>query len=301
MKIRHVLVLLPLTLLLGASLIVAQFVYRAETTVRSYRYMSERLEGVLEPLREEDTHRETITEAVKYIRRRMSLRVPAELDPFITEAALDAFSRQWVTRTANQMLYSLMQVLNGREQELNLPLSIGGFKNSFLALARPQFEPQEAAAIAREVDRVPSTIDLADDIPDDVLKTLRWIGANVPIFSFLLQYVLPGILIILCFSLRRIGSGLIAIGSGCIVGGIGGFLLSRTYAGASGTPIINSALSGLPRFLGWAREGIAETARDIVSGIAPMGLIILGVGVVLAAVGVLLVANGKDTIQSFSQ
>ena len=127
MKFLRYIVLSVLALALGVAVLAGQFAFRVERTMLSYRYMSAALERTLIPLEDDEIRKETVLEAVRDIRRRLSLPVPRELDQYIGQAAIQAFGRAWIARTLDRMLYSLIRVVNGREDELALAISISGF------------------------------------------------------------------------------------------------------------------------------------------------------------------------------
>lgn len=294
MKFLRVFLLSLFAVLLCASVFIAQFAFRIERSVLSYAYMSGELETVLEPLSDSALHSETIEGAFSYIRSRLAMSVPWELESYIVEAAVVGFSENWIRQTARQMLYSFFQIVDGSENRLNLAVNIGNFKNSFLNIVRANAEPDYVKAVSMEMNRMPSIIRLEDEIPAETQNRIVQIIRRSRAMLIVLQYVIPGILILLCFAFRRLGSALTAIGSALFVSGTAAVLSARLWFPASEVNLVELLVRRSPDFLGWIIENVGQSVLRIMLSVIPTAIVVLSVGSALAALGIVLIANGKD-------
>lgn len=298
MKVFRIVTLVFLSILLGISVIIAQLAFRFETQVLSYNFMSAGLQTVFEPLSDPEIHTETIRGAFSFIRLSIDTSIPWELEPIILEAAVEGFSAAWIKATAQQVLYSLFQIVNGKEDSLNLAISIGNFKNAFLGIVREKVDSRYLSEVSRELDRMPSVIPLEDNVPIDVQNRVVTLVRRSRALLIILQYVLPGILILLCFVFKRIGSGLVAVGSSFLVSGAS--ILVGIAVWLPGAPAMVERIfrNDIPDFLRWIFDGFVNLLTQIISSAMPVAIIVLSVGSALVTLGILLIIKGKDVVSA---
>ena len=294
MKIGRIIILSVLGLLLCLSVILAQLAFRVERTMLSYSYTSKQIDRIITPLYDSAIHRETVDETFSYLRRALSLRVPAALQPHIVDAAVSGFNPEWFTRTAQRMLFNTQLVLNGKETDLSLPVSINSFKLAFMDIVRAEFDTSEYLEIDREVSRMPSSLDLADEIPEEsrrkLIRYLRSVGTVLTV----LEYAVPGLLILLCFVLRRFGAGLTAVGGGFIAGGGALAIAVAGWKGSAARGVAAAVGRAVPSFLGWIDYGVGGVTEELIAGLLPVSLIVLASGALLFALGIFLVLVKGD-------
>ena len=298
MKVIRIVTLIFLSIVLGISVFIAQLAFRIETNVLSYNFMSAGLQTILEPLSDPQIHTETIHGAFSFIRRRLAISIPRELEPHILEAAVEGFSVAWIKATAQQVLYSFFQIVNGNENSLNLAIPIGNFKNAFLNIVREQVDSRYLSEVSRELDRMPSVIQLEDDVPVDVQNRVVTSVRRSRVLLILLQYVVPGVLILLCFVFRRIGSGLVAVGSSFLVSGAS--LMVGIAVWLPGAPAMIERIfrNEIPGFFHWIFDGFVNLLSQIINSAMPVAIIVLSVGSVFMTLGILLISKGKDVISA---
>ena len=289
MKIGRIVVLIIIGIFLCLSVVLAQLAYRIERTLLSYTYTSKQVDRIISPLYDPAILEDTVDGTFSFMRRELSLDIPSQLRPYILTAAKAGFNPEWFTRTTQRMLFNIQLVLNGRETTLSLPVSINGFKLAFMDVVRREFDTSEYLEIDREVSQMPSSLDLADEIPADTLDSIVTNLQRVRFVLTILQYLVPGVLMLACFAFRRIGSGFAAVGAGLLAGGlllavaVGGW---ATTASQSLAALVRSAV---PPFLSWVDYGIAEFAKELIAGVLPVATIVIIVGAVLAGLGFFIV------------
>ena len=294
MKMARVILLIIVAVLLSGSVILAQLAYRIETSLLSYRYTSEILKSIIEPLDDPEIHRTTVRGAFRFLRRELSIQVPSQLEPHIISASVEGFSREWFQRTADRMLYSTQLVLNGREKSLSFPLSLGNFKSAFINSVRADFDTDEYLKIEREIGRIPSSIEITDEIPEESLNRTIGILGNTRFVLILLQYVAPAVFILLCFVFRRIGSAFTAVGAGLLVGGTSIAVLATGFYDTLAAMASRSLRGAVPEFLSWLDAGVNYLMQDFLKKLAPLAFVVSICGLVFVGIGVLLVVYKHD-------
>jgi len=298
MKIGRIIVLVIIGIFLCLSVILAQLAYRFERTLLSYTYTSKQVDRIISPLYDPGILEDTVDGTFSFMRRELSLSIPSQLRPYILTAAKAGFNPEWFTRTTQRMLFNIQLVLNGKEATLSLPVSINGFKLAFLDVVRSEFDTSEYLEIDREVSRMPSSLDLADEIPEDTLDSIVKNLQRVRFVLTVLQYLIPGVLILACFVFRRIGSGFATVGTGLLAGGA---LLAIAVGGWTATASRSLAAlvrGAVPPFLSWVDYGVAEFAEELISGVLPVATTVIIVGAALAGLGYFLAfAKGDPEIR----
>ena len=281
-------------LLLSVSVIVAQAAFKLERTTRSYTYMSKQLERILAPLSDPGIRAEAANGAFGFLRGALSLDVSPRLEPYIQGAVSAGFDADWFLRTGKRMLFNSQRFQSGRESKLSLPVSIDSFKIMLMDIVRPEFETSEYLEIDREVSRMSSSIDLVTLMDENDLARIVNRLKTYRHALVILAYVLPGVLFVLCFSTRRIGSGLAAAGCGLLAGG-GLVVVASVSLPGLAFQAVSSAIGGaLPPFLGWVADGAGKLAGDMVYDLLPAALVITGFGLALAAAGVFFIVVKKN-------
>lgn len=294
MRIGHIIILVLATLLLAVSVIVAQLAFHGERTLMSFAYTRRLLQETLAPIRDPEIHQETVEGAFALVSRELTSGVPRELRPYIVQAAVRGFDPEWVEGTAERMLYSVQQVINGRESSLRLPISIAAFKNEFLQIARRELPSEYFPEINRELEAIPTSIDLADEIDQSTVRRVVSFGRSARVVSFLLQYVVPAVFILLCFVPRRVGTGIAATGIGLLLGGIAVILGSTFGVTTARIAARSAAAAALPRFARWVADGVGAASAQVAGDALTVAVIVAVCGVAFTALGVFLVASGKD-------
>jgi hypothetical protein len=110
----------------------------------------------------------------------------------------------------------------------------------------------------------------------------------------ILQYVIPGFLILLCFAFRRLGSGLTAIGGALLISGTVAVFSVNLWFPRAEVDFVNSLVRRSPDFLGWIIENVGEAVLRVLSSTIPTAVVVLSAGAALAALGIVLIAKGKD-------
>jgi hypothetical protein len=294
MKILQLVVLLFIVVFLAASVLVAQVAFRVERTVLSYGFTYREMQRILAPLDDPATHESTIGQAFGFVQKSMSLGVPRELQGYIIEAAVNGFSPSWVKQTVGQWLMTTQQVLHGNRDTIEFPLSLSPFKSGFLTAVRGEFSVAEQMEISAALDEIPTTFDLADEIPEDVTRRILGVGRSMALTQVLLQYVVPGLLIAACFFHRRIGTGLVAVGLGLTVAGVPSLVVTAARARGIGRSASLSLSKALPVFLKWVADGVGPTVEAVVSSGRVTALLVTISGVVFLSAGLYLVIAKRD-------
>ena len=294
MKIARILLLALIALALSIAVLAAQVAFRIERTVLLYSYTSAQLEAITSPLYDESIHRETVDGTFSLIRRELSLVIPMELRSLILDSAVEGFSPEWFSRTAHRMLFNIHLVVNGREKELSLPLSINTFKTSFLNAARSVYRGREYAEIEHELVKVPSTLDLAAELPDEILERIVVNLGRIRLIVILLQYAAPALFILLCFSFRKIGSGFTALGIAFIGGGAAVLICVSTRGTVISETAVNYLRKILPSFLQWVDYAAKDVVLELLKGMQPVAVVVLLCGMLFAALGLYLIFARND-------
>ncbi|MBT3274035.1 MAG: hypothetical protein HN368_12835 [Spirochaetales bacterium] len=272
----------------------AQIAFRIDRTMLSFAYTSTQIDRLLTPLYDPVIHRDTVDGTFDYLRKALSLRIPAELNPYILDAAVDGFNPEWFSRTSQRMLFNIHQVFTGREKTLSLPISINSFKNAFMESTRVDFDTEVYLEINREINRLPSALDLADEIPEDDLDRIIVNLGRVRMILTLLQYAVPVLFILLCFIFRRAGSGLAALGVGLFIGGTAIAVTVSSWSGYLGQVVSRAAAGAVPQFLRWVDYGLQESVSELLSGMLPVAIIVIVCGLLLSSAGVFLFIWKQD-------
>ena len=294
MKLVSIVLLIVISILLCVSVLVAQIAYRIETSLLSYRYTSAMLDRIVDPLGDPETHRSTVQGAFRLIRRELPIRIPFELESHIVAASIQGFSKDWFLRTADRMLFSIQLVLNGREKNLLFPLSLGGFKNAFLSIARTEFDAQEYMEIEQGVRQIPSSIDLAEQIPEETRDKIIGVLGSSRFILILLQYVAPALFIFLCFIFRRIGSGFTAVGAALVAAGTAVAVIALGFDDQAAGAVAREIEVLVPDFLTWMDDGITALMQDLIKKLIPVSLMVAISGLVMVGIGVPLIIFKQD-------
>lgn len=288
MKIPQLIILLFVVLLFVLSVLVAEIAFRTERTLLSYGFTYRELQSLLAPLDDPEVHATTISEAFRFVRRDLDFAVPRELEPYILNAAVNGFSASWIGQTAGIWLVTAQQALHGNRDTLEFPLSLSPFKSSFLSAIRGEFTMAEQLEINEAIDDIPSTIDLADQLPEKLRDRLIAVGRSMGLTQVLLQYVVPGILIIACFFHRRIGTGLAAVGIGLLVAGVPSVVVTAVRSSQVAAGVTRRAAGSLPDFADWMAEGIQSTVAVVIESGVATAVSVLVSGALLLALGLYL-------------
>ncbi len=294
MKVAHIALLFVLALLLAFSVVVAQVAFRLERTVLSYGFTYREIQRILDPLDDPEIHERTISEAFRFIRRSLSLGVPRELEPYIIGSAVDGFSAAWVRQTVGLWLVTAQQILHGKRDDVEFPLSLSPFKSSFLSAIRGEFTMAETMEITTAVDEIPTTFDLADEIPDGMKRIMLSVGRSMAFTQVLLQYIVPGLLIIACFFHGRVGSGLTATGFAFLLAGVPSLIIVYPRAGMIARVAARGLSAGLPDFLSWIGPGLEQTVRSVVESGRLTAVLVTAYGVIALLGGLYLVIRKGD-------
>ena len=294
MRIAHIVLLVVLVLFLALSIILAEVAFRSERTLLSYGYTYRELQIILEPLDDPDVHDRTISEAFRFVRKSLSFSVPRELEPYILSSAVDGFSASWVGQTLGLWLVTVQQVLHGKRETIELPLSLSPFKNAFLASVRGQFSMQEQLEINQGVDEIPSTFDVADEMPDSLKRRLLSIGRSMDFAQVMLQYLIPGLFIIACFFHRRIGTGLTATGVAFLLSGIPSLIVVYLRVEGIVASVARKVVRSLPDFLSWLGPGLEHAIRGVIVSGRLTAVLVTVYGVLATAGGLYLIIRKND-------
>jgi hypothetical protein len=282
--------------LLFVSVVFALAAFRLERTTRSYTYMSKQLEQILAPLSNPEIRAAVADGTFSYLRNELTLEISPRLEPYLQEAVLAGFDDDWFLRTGKRMLFNTQHFLSGQESEFSLPVSIDGFKLLLMDSVRQEFETREYLEIDRVVSRMSSSLDLVTVIPENDLSLIMSRSQTYRSLLMILAYVVPGVLIVLCFCTRRIWRGLAAAGGGLLAGG-GLVMVVSLSMQASISRVVSSAIGGvLPPFLGWIKDGAGKLAADLVSGLLPPASVVAGLGLVLVVLGVFLTIRKEGSV-----
>ena len=289
-----IVVLILVVLLLIIVIIVAQVAFRLERTLLSYAFTYRLLQETLSPIDDPETHSESIREAFRFIRRALSLSVPREIEPFIVQAAVDGFPASWVRRSLGLWLLATEQALNGKRETIEYPLSLSTFKSAFISGVRGNFTQQEMLEIIAAVDQIPTTIDMAEELPEEIPRRLISLGRSMAYIQIVLQYIVPGLLIFACFFHRRIGTGLIAAGTGFVGAGIPSIFLIYPRADSLSRGIAGMVTNELPAFVGWIGAGIETGIFTIIRSGGATAISVTISGAIMLLLGIVLVVKKRD-------
>ncbi len=270
--------------LLALSSIVAHVAFRFENTLFSYSYMSRGLETVAQRL--EPAAREQSARGVINFLRSSGVEVPQRLQPYAYPAAVNGFDAEWYERIGKRFLFNALQCISRESEELSLPLSIHEFEFALLDIARSELGITQYIEIDREVSRMPSVIELTDRIPEAELERVhRWLRSIRPLL-LIITYLVPGVIIALCFLLLKIENAFRAVGSGLIAGSIAGVLAVFGVHVLAADQIAAAVGGTLPQYLLWTEPGIEEVVSGILSGLLPTAGIVAMCGAAVFAIGV---------------
>ena len=294
MKLPQLILVCLLAFVLFIAVVTAEVAFRLERTLLSYGFTYREMGRLLEPLDNADTHSETIREAFRYIRRSLSLPVPRELEPYILEAAVDGFSARWVRQTAGNWLVTTQQVLHGRRDTLEYPLSLSRFKSSLLSLVRQNVKSSFLVEITRALDEVPASVDLAGELSDGVKRQLITLGRSMSFSQVILQYVIPGLLILACFYHGKIGTGFLTVGASFVVAGLLSLVVVYGRSAAVAAAATRYLEAALPDFLSWFAEPVGSTVEAVVRSGGLTAIFVTAAGALCATIGVILVVKKGD-------
>ncbi len=287
-------VLVAVVAMLALAVLVAQAAFRFERTVMSYRFTYGAMEQMLEPLDDPLTHARTVDEAFRAVRRETGLSVPRDLEPLVVDAVGVGFSASRLRRSANRWLITVQQVLHGRADSLVLPYSLAAFKDSLLSQAAGRFSPLEMAQIREALNQVPTTVDLADAISPEARDRFLSIGRVMGLMQIVLQYLVPGLLIVACFFHGRIGTGIAATGVAFLVAGVPSvvvvFLRADAIAASAGILVSRA----LPTYLAWMIPGLEASIAALIATGRTTAVLVTLYGVAAGAVGGYLIAKKGD-------
>lgn len=294
MRLVHWIVLPAVAVLLAASIIVGQVVYRIDRTLLSYRYMTGALETMLDPLAEEDVRQRTVSALSGVVRRETNARMPPQMIRVFDDAALAAFDASWFEWTLTRHAYAVIGVLRGARSQLSLPVNISSFESALLNESRRRLPAEMTAELSTQLNRSPGAVDLADSLPEDSRAALGRFGGRYGFLSVFLMYVVPGLLTAACFAFRRIPAALLGGGIGYLLGGGSVLVWGGRLGRIGGAMAVRAIRPAIPRGLDWVLPGVVELFADIASGLAPYAILITIVGAVAAAFGVWLAATGRN-------
>lgn len=300
MRFSHWIILAAVALLLGASIIVGQLVYRVDRTVLSYRYMTDAIPDLVAPLSDDDVHAETVRSLAGLVRREAGLGMPPQMVRMFDEAALFAFDPSWFEWTLTRNMYSIIGVLRGSRAELSLPVNISGFESAFMNEVRGNLPPEMVQQVSAEVAGLPGAFDLATAIPEETRASIVGFGRRYGLLSSVVMYVLPALLTIGCFAFRRVGAALLGGGVGYLLGGVSVLALRPTIGSATAGALLRATRGAFPRGLGWLPTELSALARDIAAGLWQYALLIAVIGLVATALGTWLVATGRNELLDFT-
>ena len=112
--------------------------------------------------------------------------------------------------------------------------------------------------------------------------------------QIVLQYIIPGLLILACFFHRRIGTGLIAAGVGFVGAGIPSlvFIYPRARTFAQG---VESSVSGaLPSFARWIGDGIEAGIFSVVRSGGTTAILVTVSGAIMLLLGMFFAVKKGD-------
>ena len=283
--------------LLSLSVLVAQTAFRFERTLMSYRFTYGALQLVLDPLDDPVVHRETVDQAFRDMRRSYSIAIPRELEPHVVDAAAVGFSPARLRQATNRWLISIQLVLHGRSETLALPLTLVPFRDAFLSSVSGRFPPAELAQIRAAVNDIPPTIQLTDVLPDDLLNRILAVGRSMTLAQIVLQYVLPGLLIIACFFHGRIGTGIAATGLAFLAAGLPSLIVVYLRADALAASARQQIARSIPAYLAWMLPALHDTVAELIRTGRTTAVLVTLYGLVAACIGgYLVVARGDPRI-----
>lgn len=288
MKLGRWILLIGVIALLALAVTVAQAAFRFERTVMSYNFTYRAMQQILEPLDDPATHAGTIREVVR------SLQVPRDLEPFVIDAALVSFSASRVRHTANRWLIAVQQVLHGRAETLVLPVSLVPFRDTFLSSISGRFPPAETVQIRAAVEQIPPNFDFATEIPQEVRDGLLTAGRLMGLVQVLLQYIVPGLLIIACFFHGRIGTGIAATGIGFLAAGVPSLIVVYARAEALAAGVRFSVARALPRYLDWMLPGLQDAVAALIATGRTTAVLVTLYGLLATGVGAYLIFAKGD-------
>lgn len=280
--------------LLTLSVLVAQTAFRFERTVMSYRFTYRALQEILEPLDDPVLHGQTVDQAFRDMRRSYSLQIPRELEPHVVDAAAIGFSAARLRQTTNRWLISIQQVLHGRSDTLELPLSLVPFRDAFLSSVSGRFPPAETAQIRAVINNIPPTIQLADELPDDLRNRILAVGRSMTLVQIVLQYIVPGLLIIACFFHGRIGTGIAATGIAFLAAGLPSLVVVYLRADALAVSARHLIARSIPSYLSWMLPPLRDTAAELIRTGRTTAMLVTLYGVAATLIGGYLFAKKGD-------
>ncbi len=280
--------------LLSLSVLIAQAAFRFERTIMSYRFTYRALQEVLVPLDDPVVHRQTIEAAFRDLRRGYSLQIPRDLEPHVADAAVIGFSAAWLRQTTNRWLISIQLVLQGRSDTLELPLSLVPFREAFLSSVSGRFPPDEMAQIRTAINEVPPTLQLADELPGDLRGRILAVGRSMMLLQIVLQYIVPGLLIVACFFHGRIGTGIAATGLAFLAAGVPSLIVVYLRADALAASARHLAARSIPAYLSWMLPAFEDTVAQLIRTGRTTAVLVTLYGIVASLIGGYLFAAKGD-------
>lgn len=300
MRFGSWLLLALISLLLAASIVLGQLAYRVDRTVLSYRYMTEAVPEIIEPLEEPEVHEDTVTALAGIVRREADLGLPPQLVRLFDQAAVAAFDASWFEWTLTRNIYAIIGVLRGSRAELRIPVNISGFESQFVNLARKNLPQDMVRQITAETANLPGAFDLAEAMPEEARAALLSFGRRYGLLSTAVMYVIPALLTIACFSFRRLGTAFLGGGLGYLLGGGVVLIWGEAFGRMARTIVVAASRSALPGGFTWLTSGLAELTSDLAAGLWQYAALIAGVGVLSTALGGWLVFSGRNDTLDFS-
>ena len=297
MKIVRLVVFTFLGILIVLTASIGQFAYRIEETYMGYRFAANELEAILSPLDDPEIHEETVDEFFVTIRRQLDMSIPLELQKPMADAAKTSFSAGWIKDIIRRAHLSFYRVMRGNDDTFSIVVNIGQFKQQLSENVNRSLGSRYSTEVSRELSRIPDSLDLGREIDDQSRDLIVRRLKDLPVYSILLQYALPGVFMLACFSFARPGSALITIGTGLAVSGILVLVFCLTAAQAVGGSAAASITGSLPSAYQWLREGIAESLSKVIRGGSGFAAVILVCGAAVGSAGVFLIRKWGDTFR----
>ena len=112
--------------------------------------------------------------------------------------------------------------------------------------------------------------------------------------QIVLQYIIPGLLILACFFHRRIGTGLIAAGVGFVGAGTPSLVLIYLRARNIAQSVEAGVTEVLPAFAGWLGNGIEAGGFAILRSGGTTAILVTMSGATMLLLGILLAVKKGD-------
>ena len=289
MKALKLILLFLTAALLAAIVVAAQCIITLQWTVLRPTFLTGQLDKVLAVMETPEIRAQNVDQVVRLIQRNVRYPIPQDIRGVIRGALDTAIDHTWIRKETVSAANQFLLLLKGKTKQLDLTIYLARRKEVFLRELSNQLDRQTVAQLERGRSAVPDRIDLASEIGADTMRVLRGFGKYNMATSVLVVYVLPVVFVVLCVWLSSLGLGLVAAGSGGVVGGL--LVIMATSAGRFG---IGDLMAGaiarhLPGDVAWLERPLLSTVSEILIKGRSVATPFLVVSAVLVAIGLLLV------------